>query len=134
MNGTAVADLMVQNTIVVIIANCCAIYRMQSNVAKSTDDINEGTGIPRPLPAPWAPPDGGWGWMCVVGCALMHFLVVGYTRSYGLIYMRLRSRYDSSAALTAWVGGACIALRLGCSERILLPYTVCAFILVLHRW
>ncbi|KAI0242901.1 Monocarboxylate transporter 12 [Lamellibrachia satsuma] len=60
-------------------------------------------------------PDGGWGWVCVFGCTLMHFLIGGYGRSYGLIYLQLRSHFNSSAALTAWVGGACIAIRMGCS-------------------
>ncbi|KAI0238358.1 Monocarboxylate transporter 12 [Lamellibrachia satsuma] len=60
-------------------------------------------------------PDGGWGWMCVFGCTFMHFLIGGYGRSYGLIYLQLRSHFNSSAALTAWVGGACIAIRMGCS-------------------
>ena len=81
-------------------------------------DTDEGTGDHDTAVETRSPPDGGWGWMCVFGCALMHFLVVGYNRSYGLIYMRLRSRFDSSAALTAWIGGANIAVRMGCSERI----------------
>ncbi|KAI0238357.1 Monocarboxylate transporter 12 [Lamellibrachia satsuma] len=60
-------------------------------------------------------PDGGWGWMCVFGCTFMHFLIGGYGRSYGLIYLQLRSHFNSSAALTAWVGGACIAIMMCCS-------------------
>ena len=73
-------------------------------------------------------PDGGWGWMCVFGCALMHFLVIGYNRSYGLVYMRLRDRFDSSAALTAWIGGFSIAMRMGCSER---TYALIWFIIII---
>ena len=61
-------------------------------------------------------PDGGWGWMCVIGSMLMHSLVDGYTRSYGLIYVQLQNRFDSSAALTAVVGSACIAVRMCGSE------------------
>ena len=30
-------------------------------------------------------PDGGWGWMVVLGCTLMHFLVGGCNRSYGVL-------------------------------------------------
>ena len=54
--------------------------------------------------------------MCVLGCTFMHFVIGGYGRSYGLIYLELRSHFDSSAALTAWVGGACVAVRMGCSK------------------
>ena len=93
-------------------------------------DTDEGPGDHDRVVETGSPPDGGWGWMCVFGCALMHFLVVGYNRSYGLIYMRLRSRFDSSAALTAWIGGANIAVRMGCSERI---HTLIVLIIIIAR-
>ena len=60
--------------------------------------------------------DGGWGWMCVFGCTLINFLSGGYGRSYGLIYLQLRKHFNSSAALTAWVGGGSVALSMGCSK------------------
>lgn len=87
---------------------------MTSIATKPSKGSGEYCEVPRILH--WSAPDGGWGWMCVVGCALMQFLVVGFSRSYGLIYMQLREQFDSSAALTAWVGGATIAIRFGCSE------------------
>ena len=90
----------------------CTTLRMRSSGTKHIADTDEDTVGPDTVVETRSPPDGGWGWMCVFGCALMHFLVVGYARSYGLVYMRLRSRFDSSAALTAWIGGANIAMRL----------------------
>ena len=64
--------------------------------------------------------------MCVIGSALMHSLIDGYGRSYGLIYVQLQSRFDSSAALTAVVGSACIAVRMCCSEfRFIKSYVGC---------
>ena len=60
-------------------------------------------------------PDGGWGWACVIGCCIVHVLIGGYGRSYGLIYTQLIQRYHSSAALTAWVNGSCSAIRMGFS-------------------
>ena len=62
--------------------------------------------------------DGGWGWMCVFGCTLVHFLIGFYTRSYGVIYLQLRKHFNSSAALTAWVGGGSVALCLCFSKLI----------------
>ncbi|KAK2178220.1 hypothetical protein NP493_553g02031 [Ridgeia piscesae] len=59
--------------------------------------------------------DGGWGWMCLFGCTLIQFLIGFYGRSYGLIYLQLRKRFNSSAALTAWVGGGSLGLSLGCT-------------------
>ena len=60
-------------------------------------------------------PNGGWGWVCVFGCSLIHMLIGGYGKSYGLIYTRLIEKYHSSAALTAWVNGSSSAVRMGLS-------------------
>jgi hypothetical protein len=56
--------------------------------------------------------DGGWGWMCVLGCALMHILIGGLLRSYGVIYVKLRNKFNSSATITSWVGGGLTALMM----------------------
>ena len=61
-------------------------------------------------------PDGGWGWMVVLGCTYMHFLVGGFNRSYGVLFIQLQHRFHSSAAITAWVGGMATALRMGLSK------------------
>ena len=37
-------------------------------------------------------PDGGWGWFCVLGCAMMHYLLGGTERSFGIIYIELLDR------------------------------------------
>ena len=62
--------------------------------------------------------DGGWGWMVVLGCTLMHFFLGGWTRCYGIFYVKMMNRYQSSAAVTAWVGGVGTAIRMGGSEFI----------------
>ncbi|XP_064652161.1 monocarboxylate transporter 9-like [Lineus longissimus] len=58
-------------------------------------------------------PDGGWGWMVVLGCALVHVLITGLATSYGLIYQYLIERFGGSAALTASIHGVSSALRFG---------------------
>ena len=60
--------------------------------------------------------DHGWAWMVMFGCFLMHYLVGGFARSYSLIYMYLQDRFDSSAAVTAWVGGTASAIRMVISK------------------
>ena len=64
-------------------------------------------------------PDGGWGWMVVLGSFLMHVLLGGLSRSYGLIYIQLRQMFNSTAAITAWVGGMFVAFRMGGSKLII---------------
>lgn len=61
-------------------------------------------------------PDGGWGWMVVFGCTFMHFLVGGVNRSYGVLFLQLRHKFNSTAAITAWVGGMATAFRMGLSK------------------
>ena len=58
-----------------------------------------------------APPDGGWGWVCVIGCSIAHFFIGGLARSFGVIYILLQDRFSSSAALTSWIGSICNFIR-----------------------
>ena len=73
----------------------------------TTDDISEEKS---------EKPEGGYGWLCVLGCALMHVLLGGMARSYGVIYIELLERFGQSAASTAWVGGLMTAIRMGFSK------------------
>ncbi|XP_033729500.1 monocarboxylate transporter 12-like isoform X2 [Pecten maximus] len=57
-------------------------------------------------------PDGGWGWWCVIGCALAHFVTSGLERSGGVILLELQERFGSGAASTAWVISLSATLRL----------------------
>ena len=49
------------------------------------------------------PPDGGWGWVCVFGWALLWFIHGGILRTFSLIHEELRMRYNASASQAAWV-------------------------------
>ena len=73
--------------------------------------------VKKPLPNPEKLPlDGGWGWMVVLGCTLMSFLVGGVSRSYGVIFVQLQGRFNSSASITAGVGGAVQAICMVLSK------------------
>ena len=55
-------------------------------------------------------PDGGWGWMCVLGASII-FLFYGATiKTFGVTYLLLLSQYNQSATATAWVGAINFAL------------------------
>ncbi len=84
----------------------------------------EGEEDSRKAPEKPAVPDGGWGWLVVLGCALMHLTVGGYTRSFGVIFIKLQEKFDSSAALTAWVGGLCTAFRFIAGRFLLSVFNV----------
>ncbi|XP_021365486.1 monocarboxylate transporter 12-like [Mizuhopecten yessoensis] len=57
-------------------------------------------------------PDRGWGWWCVLGCALAHFVTSGMERSGGVILLELQERFESGAAATAWVISLSATCRL----------------------
>ena len=46
-------------------------------------------------------PDGGWGWMVVLGSFVGHFFLEGVCRSMGIIFVALLQRYGGSATATA---------------------------------
>lgn len=48
-------------------------------------------------------PDGGWGWGIVVGGVIVHIFVGGLMKASGVMYMKLKDRFNQSAVATAWV-------------------------------
>ncbi|XP_078588070.1 monocarboxylate transporter 2-like [Branchiostoma floridae x Branchiostoma japonicum] len=50
-----------------------------------------------------APPDGGWGWMVVVGGFIVNGCAAGTFRSLGVLFLAFRQQFDASSAETAWV-------------------------------
>ena len=61
--------------------------------------------------------DGGWGWMVVVGCFIMSLLMDGLGKSYGVIYVQVKAKFQGSAAMTAWIGGANSGLRMALGNK-----------------
>lgn len=59
-------------------------------------------------------PDGGWGWLVVLGSALTHVVIGGQERASGVLYLELRHKFNRSAAITAWVTSLSSAIRLLC--------------------
>ncbi|XP_005112301.1 monocarboxylate transporter 12 [Aplysia californica] len=57
-------------------------------------------------------PDGGYGWLVVLGCFLSHVITGGFERSDGVFFLQFLSRYGMSAQLTAWPGALVSTIRL----------------------
>ena len=49
------------------------------------------------------PPDGGYGWLIVIGAAITHFFLVGMARCLGVVYIELKQKYGGTDVQTAWV-------------------------------
>ena len=52
-------------------------------------------------PADSGPPDGGWGWVVVVGCLVCHTLLEGFSRSLGVLFQATLRVFDGTNAQTA---------------------------------
>lgn len=48
-------------------------------------------------------PDGGWGWMVVIGGIIVHVYVGGFMKASGVMYIKLKEHFNQSAVATAWV-------------------------------
>ncbi|OWA53355.1 putative Monocarboxylate transporter 7 [Hypsibius exemplaris] len=47
--------------------------------------------------------DGGYGWMVVFGCFLMHVVNVGLIKSFGIVFVELQKDYGASSAKASWI-------------------------------
>ncbi|KAL4221325.1 hypothetical protein ACF0H5_019586 [Mactra antiquata] len=57
-------------------------------------------------------PDGGWGWMIVIGCLLLRTVIGGVARSSGLFYLKFLERFGGTATQTSWVTSLSATIRL----------------------
>ncbi len=49
-------------------------------------------------------PDGGWGWLVVIGSFMLQGITVGITYTFGILYVELLDDFKESESLTAWIG------------------------------
>ncbi|CAC5375664.1 SLC16A14 [Mytilus coruscus] len=56
--------------------------------------------------------DGGWGWFIVLSSMLIHFIIGGFDRSGGILYLKFEEKFKTPAAITAWVPSISSGLRL----------------------
>ncbi|XP_063446668.1 monocarboxylate transporter 12-like [Mytilus trossulus] len=57
-------------------------------------------------------PDGGWGWIVVVGAVIIHLLIGGAVNTFGVLYVELLELFHENASKTAWVGSVANAMAL----------------------
>ena len=51
------------------------------------------------------PPEGGWGWVVVLGAFLSQVVFAVLVRLFGVTYLGLLDRYNGTATVTSWIGG-----------------------------
>lgn len=51
----------------------------------------------------WVPPDGGFGWMVLMGSLIVNILIPGMVKSYGVLFIEFLEVFEASPASAAWI-------------------------------
>ncbi|XP_064638816.1 monocarboxylate transporter 12-B-like [Lineus longissimus] len=51
------------------------------------------------------PYDTGWAWMIVLGSFLMHTILVGYLKTFGILFVEIQELLQLTSSMTAWIAG-----------------------------
>ena len=60
------------------------------------------------------PPDGGWGWICVIAAFMVNVITDGLSYSFGVLFVSLLSYFGANRSSTAWIGSLFAAVPLLC--------------------
>ncbi|XP_044741743.1 uncharacterized protein LOC123302738 [Chrysoperla carnea] len=58
----------------------------------------------------WVPPDGGWGWLILLGSMMVNILVPGTVKSFGVLFVEFLEVFEASPAAAAWIPALCYFL------------------------
>lgn len=69
----------------------------------SPDKIDKPPELPK-SPPEFVPPDGGYGWVVVIAACVVNMWIVGFIKSYSLLYLEIINEFpDSSAYHASWI-------------------------------
>lgn len=54
-------------------------------------------------PAAIVPPDGGWGWMVLLGTMTINIVIIGHGKSFGVYFKTIMDEFDASPSRVAWL-------------------------------
>ncbi|XP_069128571.1 monocarboxylate transporter 13-like isoform X1 [Argopecten irradians] len=86
-----------------------ACVRDQSPSREKADDYNDKkmTSV-----RDHSAPDGGWGWVVVIGSLGIHIIIFGIEKSVGILMKKFTTKFQQSASVTAWVATLPAGMRL----------------------
>ena len=59
------------------------------------------------------PPDGGWGWMVVLGSFIIHVIADGVAYSFGIFYIEFLEYFGAGRGPTGWIGSLMVGITWG---------------------
>ncbi|XP_050745796.1 monocarboxylate transporter 13 isoform X4 [Drosophila biarmipes] len=75
-------------------------------INKTVDLHNKNDGKEYDL----VPPDGGWGWLVLLGSCLTNILIPGTIKSFGVLFSEFTDAFNSSPTKAAWIPALCYFL------------------------
>lgn len=58
----------------------------------------------------YVPPDGGWGWMVLLGTVIVNTLIPGLVKSFGVLYVEFINIFDATPSSVSWIPAIAFAL------------------------
>jgi len=89
-------------------SNNNALEKTEETDNEDTDDELEDEG---PIVPPV--PDGGWGWMCVLGSFMIHVVADGIAHSFGVLVPDFVEYFQSSKSVVGGLGSLMIGVTWG---------------------
>lgn len=87
--------------------NCLKKSPSLSDVTSETPDFPEPIlKVPpkdKRKPIATVPPDGGWGWMVLIGTMTINIVIIGHGKSFGVYFKNLMDEFDASPSRVAWL-------------------------------
>lgn len=56
------------------------------------------------------PPDGGWGWLVLLGSTLVNMLIPGTLKSFGVLFVEYTFAFHASETVASWIPATCYFL------------------------
>jgi hypothetical protein len=56
------------------------------------------------------PPDGGWGWLVLMGTVLVNMLIPGTIKSFGVLFVEFLEVFDATPMVASWIPALCYFL------------------------
>ncbi|GAB6024212.1 hypothetical protein CHUAL_008911 [Chamberlinius hualienensis] len=58
----------------------------------------------------YVPPDGGWGWMVLLGTVIVNTLIPGLVKSFGVLYVEFINIFNATPSSVSWIPAITFAL------------------------
>lgn len=68
------------------------------------------------LPAPVKPPDGGWGWIVLLGCFVITGFSYAFPKAVSVYFKELMKDFHVGYSDTAWISSIMLAMLYGTGD------------------